>query len=202
MNRRENEQATHACGLAGEIVRTFGEVRLRVFGTSMVPSVLPGDVISVRRTGISEISSGEIVLYSRDGRLFAHRVVACTETGVGHAASETERLLVTRGDRLGYDDPPVSTSELLGRANFIQRSGGECGDSRMRTAVSLGGWRRIVARLLRYSDRATYLYVRLIKLGLAVARFTVNIHREPHAVPPELGSGEFQRSARRAECRG
>ena len=33
----ESASTTLACGLAGEIVRTFGQVRLRVFGTSMVP---------------------------------------------------------------------------------------------------------------------------------------------------------------------
>jgi len=75
MNRPENESTTLACSLAGEVVRRFGKVRLRVFGTSMLPSILPGDLISVQRAGLSGISSGEIVLYSREGRLFAHRVV-------------------------------------------------------------------------------------------------------------------------------
>src|ERR1700676_5350556 len=97
-----------ACGLAEEVVRTFGEVRLRVFGTSMVPSILPGDLISVQRAGVSEISSGEIVLYLREGRLFAHRMVALD------ANSEHARL-ITRGDRLLHNDPPVSSAELLGR---------------------------------------------------------------------------------------
>ena len=118
MNQSENVAATLACDLAEEIVRTFGELRLRVFGTSMVPSILPGDLVSILRVGISEISSGEIVLYSRAGRLFVHRVVACTN-------SPEQPLLITRGDRLDHNDPPVSSAELLGRVTSIQRPDGD-----------------------------------------------------------------------------
>jgi hypothetical protein len=102
-----SKQSLERAILLGDVVRDFGSVRLRVFGTSMVPSILPGDVISVRRADISEITSGQIVLYSRAGRLFAHRVVA----GIG---SPEEPLLVTHGDRLTHDDFPISSNELLG----------------------------------------------------------------------------------------
>src|ERR1700681_2170915 len=153
MNGIGNVSTTHACGLAGEVVRTFGEVRLRVFGTSMVPSILPGDLISVQRAGLSEISPGEIVLYSREGRLFAHRVVAC-------AGSHDDPRLITRGDRLSHNDPPVSSSELLGRVTSIL-----CADGRdlrqIQPAARLSAWEQLILRVLRTSDRATYLYLRL-----------------------------------------
>ena len=64
-----------ACGLAEEVVRAFGEVRLRVFGTSMVPSILPGDLVLIQRANLHEISAGEVVLFLQNGRLFVHRVV-------------------------------------------------------------------------------------------------------------------------------
>jgi len=153
MNRPENLSTTLSCSLASEVVRTFGKVRLRVFGTSMVPSVLPGDLISVQRAGLSGISCGEIVLYSREGRLFAHRVV-------GRAGSHEDPRLITRGDRLSHNDPPVSCSELLGRVTSIQ-----CGDGRghrqVRPAVRLNTREQMIVRVLRTSDRATYLYLRL-----------------------------------------
>ena len=152
MNRPENA-TTLACGLAGDVVRTFGEVRLRAFGTSMVPSVLPGDLISVQRAGLSEISPGEIVLYSREGRLFAHRVVA-------RAGSHDDPRLITRGDRLFHNDPPVSSSELLGRVTSVR-----CGDGRghrhVNTDARLNAWEQIIVRVLQTSDRATYIYLRL-----------------------------------------
>ena len=55
-----------ASGLAEEVVRTHGEVRLRAFGTSMVPSILPGDLVSIRSASLQEIFPGEVVLFSPD----------------------------------------------------------------------------------------------------------------------------------------
>jgi signal peptidase I len=153
MSRPQNVSTTLACGLAGEIVRTFGGVRLRVFGTSMVPSVLPGDLISVQRANLSEISPGEIVLYLRDGRLFVHRVVA-------RAGSHDDPRLITRGDRLSYNDPLVSSSELLGRVTSIQTHDGR-GHREVRPTTSMSVWQQMFVHVLRTSDRATYLYLRL-----------------------------------------
>jgi signal peptidase I len=170
MKRRENIAAMLACDLAGEVVRTFGEVRLRVFGTSMVPSILPGDLICVQRAGVSEISTGEIVLYSRDGRMFAHRVV-------NPAGGAEKALLITRGDRLRDNDPPVFSSELLGRVTSVER-----GNFQKRPAIRLNGWERLIAGLLRHSDQATYLYVQFL-------RFL-----------QQGGSNERQQSAGSREC--
>jgi len=170
MNRGKNAAAMLVCDLAGEVLSTFGQVRLRVFGTSMVPSILPGDLISVQRVGVSEISTGEIVLFSRDGRMFAHRVVN-PDGGVNDA------LLTTRGDRLCHNDAPVSSSELLGRVTSIGR-----GNFQRHPALCLSGWERLIARLLRRSDQATYLYVRIV-------RFL-----------QQGGSNECQQSAGGREC--
>lgn len=134
--------------LLEEIVRSFNGIRLRVLGTSMAPSVLPGDVVSVRRVKLDEISVGEIVLFSRGGRFFVHRVVS-TPT-----ASKTS-CLITRRDRLGHDDPPVNSWEILGRVVSIERGNRKVG-------ISKSGSNRLMARLLQSSDRATYLYVRLM----------------------------------------
>lgn len=141
MSSRENASTA----LVEEMVRSFGEVRLRVLGTSMAPAVLPGDVVSVRHARLDEISVGEIVLFSRRGRLFIHRAVST-------CASSMMPCLITRGDRLSHDDPPVNSSEFLGRIVSIARGSRK---------VGIAGPDRLMARLLRSSDRATYLYVRL-----------------------------------------
>jgi signal peptidase I len=153
MKKPENARTTLACGLAGDVVRRFGGVRLRVFGTSMVPSILPGDLISIQRADLSEISPGEIVLYSREGRLFAHRVVA-------RAGNHDDPRLITRGDRLSYTDPLVSSRELLGRVTSI-RCGDGRGHRRVRPAARVRFWEQMIARVLRISDRATSVYLRL-----------------------------------------
>jgi len=147
-----NASIEMACGLAEEVVRAFGEVRLRVFGTSMVPSILPGDLVLIQRAGLHEISPGEVVLFFQKGRLFVHRVV---ERKVLAASGRPEEsCLITRGDRLRHEDPPVTSSELLGRVVSIER------DDRI---VELPAHEpdRMIVRLLQSSDRVTYLYLRL-----------------------------------------
>jgi signal peptidase I len=133
--------------LAEEVVRSVGKVRLRVLGTSMAPSILPGDLLSIQRVNLDEISLGEIVLFSQDGRLFVHRVVSCIW------ALPTSSI-VTRGDRLSHNDPPVTASQFLGRVTSIER-----GHRRFAPVLEVRGWRRLILRVLRASDRATRAYV-------------------------------------------
>jgi hypothetical protein len=118
----------------------------------MVPSILPGDFVSIHRASLQDISPGEVVLFLQKGRLFVHRVV--DRKVVATADGREELCLITRGDRLRQDDPPVSSPELLGRVVSIER------DNRK---VELLGIRsnQVIVRLLQSSDRATYLYLRL-----------------------------------------
>jgi hypothetical protein len=146
----------NVAGLAGDVIRGFGALRVRVFGTSMVPSILPDSMISVQRAGVSEISGGEIVLYARDGRFFAHRVVARTRVN-------EQPALITRGDRLCYDDPPVTETELLGRVTGIQYGTGDAGRE-FHPKAGIGVFRRLILHVLQRSDRATYFYLRLVSL--------------------------------------
>ncbi|HZV59517.1 MAG TPA: S24/S26 family peptidase [Candidatus Eremiobacteraceae bacterium] len=141
-----------AFDLAEEVVRKFGWVRLRVTGTSMMPFMLPGDLVTVKRANINAVSSGEIVLFKRPGGFALHRVVAKT------TVSSTFALL-TRGDRLQYNDPVISSEALLGRVESIERNGRQ-----FRTAARPGFLMGIVAVVLRSSDAATYLYLQLAKL--------------------------------------
>ena len=97
-----------------EVLRSGGTARVAVIGDSMLPAVWPGDILEVRRVPVAEIVPGQLALFKRDGRLFAHRVVK--------QISEHGRiLLVTRGDRLRKTDRPVLPEELLGRVAAIER---------------------------------------------------------------------------------
>jgi signal peptidase I len=155
-DRQGNASIELASGLAEEIVRTFGELRLRVFGTSMVPSILPGDLVYIHQAGLNEISSGEVVLFLQNGRLFVHRV---TDRKMAVAAGGAEELcLITRGDRQRQNDPPVSSSELLGRVDSIERDG-------RRVEFRAEGSNGLIVQLLRSSDSLTSLYLRLAACG-------------------------------------
>lgn len=145
-----NRSTELACGLAEEVVRTYGELRLRVLGTSMAPAILPGDLLSIRRANLIDIIPGEIVLFLRKGRFFVHRVVQRkTPTEI-----DENDCLITRGDRLCHDDPPVTSQELLGRVVCVERGSRKIDLPAKDSHASIG-------RLLRSSDRVTYVYVRL-----------------------------------------
>jgi hypothetical protein len=92
------------------------------------------------------------VLFLQRERLFVHRVVG--RDGASGENGSGEARLITRGDRLRHDDPPVSSRQLLGRVVSIERGNRK---------VELQAHRSnsVCARLLRTSDRVTYVYLLL-----------------------------------------
>lgn len=113
----------------------------------MFPSVQPGDTLIVDRTPVEAVAEGDIVLFGRDSRFFAHRVVK-----KDNCAGTTEVL--TRGDAMTVSDPPVSKNELLGRVSFIVRNG-----RLFEPDKSLGLSQRFVATLLGRSEIAARVVV-------------------------------------------
>ena len=104
------------CELAAETLRSFGTLRLRVRGQSMLPSIWPGDTLVIKHSNFADIAPGDIVLYSRGNRFFAHRVLRGIEVA-------DNPQLITQGDALRKQDAPVSPVELLGRVSQIIRDG-------------------------------------------------------------------------------
>src|SRR5690349_17522257 len=102
--------------LLHEVLHSFGEVRLRVHGTSMLPAIWPGDTVTVRGIQIAQLQLGDIVLFGRDDRLYAHRLIR-------KFIRDGREFLITRGDRHRQSDPPVSAEEVLGRVESILREG-------------------------------------------------------------------------------
>ena len=129
--------------LAAEVLRSAGQLRLRLTGTSMIPAIWPGEELLIRRDGAAEAGPGDVILFEREGRLCAHRVVRRMEGAEGP-------VWITRGDRHTHDDPPVSSNELLGRVEGIPR---------------LTAGRRAAAWVLRRSWLVTRLALRLRRLG-------------------------------------
>ena len=134
--------------LAAQVLRSAGRLRLAVAGSSMLPAIRPNDILLIRRCPMEAAGVGDIVLFTRDRRLFAHRVVArspCT--------------LVTQGDAVAQPDAPVGRSELLGRVVRIVRRGQAL---RLRPRRSLRN--RLAAGLFRRSARAGRWFTRLDRL--------------------------------------
>jgi hypothetical protein len=139
------------CELAEEVLRSGGELRLRVTGSSMLPAVWPGDILSVRSQDVANALPGDIVLLKRKGRLVSHRVVQRT-------LCQDRIQWVTRGDRLGYDDAPVFSHEVLGRVTAIVRGS-------RRIVPRLTFWVRITSWILRRSEFCTRVLLRAILIG-------------------------------------
>ncbi len=134
------------CELASEVLRSSGKLRLCATGWSMLPSVWPGDTLLVERVLSENVSEGDIVLFGRDRRLFAHRIVAKGMSDGGQT--------ITQGDGMPQPDSPVSDSELLGRVSFIVRNG-RCIEPSKALRVS----ERAVAALVRRSESAARVIV-------------------------------------------
>jgi len=132
---------TLGCELAAEVPRSWGRLRLRATGASMLPAVWPGDALYVCRRSATQALPGDIILFARQGRLVAHRVVERT-------IHQGAPFWITRGDRLDHHDPQVSSHELLGRITSIQR-----GHRRIIPRLTFRG--RIASWTLRRSEFCT-----------------------------------------------
>lgn len=147
------------CELAADVLRSSGKLRLQVTGWSMLPSVLPGDTLMIERATREQVSGGDIVLFHREGRLFAHRVVANVD-----GRQQNCRQIVTQGDAMASPDPAVTASELLGKINFIVRKG-----KLIEPGRRLDFSQRAVAMLVRHSSSAARLIVGIYGMRCSMA---------------------------------
>ena len=141
-----SDQSPSHCkhNLAIEVLREKGHLRLAAFGYSMLPTLWPGDLVSIEKRTVDQIQPDEIVLFVRHGRFFIHRALRVLKT-------DSETRLLTRGDAMPYPDVPVREHELLGRVVSVKRG--------QKDAVVLHGsfMRRCAGLVLAYSDKVRSL---------------------------------------------
>jgi hypothetical protein len=126
--------------LAAEVLHRFGEVRFVAHGSSMIPSIYPGDLLIVRSESIADARCGEIVLFLLSGRFFVHRVMR-------KWPERNHIVFATRGDALTQEDPSVDGSQLLGRVTSILRHG-----KQVKLATRLNPWTKFLRWGVRTSD--------------------------------------------------
>jgi signal peptidase I len=94
-------------------------IRFRASGSSMRPAICDGDFITVDPVTPSSLAPGDVVVYRRLDRLFAHRVVRI----------ETDRsgvpVFMCRGDAASAFDAPVAAHQILGEVGRVQRLAGQ-----------------------------------------------------------------------------
>ena len=160
----EQSPETIHLALAEEVLRASGELRFVAQGSSIVPTIFPGDVLVVRREAAGRIFCNDVVLFIQGGRWFAHRVIHMAKEGA-------QPSLITRGDALPADDPPVTEHELLGRVTALRRG---------RRVVTLTGpeaaWSKFLRWAVRKSGSVTLVLLRWNSLR---KRFAGTLRRNP-----------------------
>jgi signal peptidase I len=136
------------CSLAAELLQSSGKLKLRATGASMLPTLWPGDLLTIQYSDFDQVKQGDVVLFLRQGRFFVHRVLS--KTRLGH------EFLITRGDCMPQADRPVRPGELLGRVTKIERD-----VSWFAPMLRLGLFRQIFARMLCHCNLLRLIAMRL-----------------------------------------
>lgn len=168
-HRREDVVVT----LASEVLRLHGEFRFVAWGSSMVPSIFPGDTLIVRRVTPEGACNGDVVLFAREGRFYAHRLVSKTDEGAA-------MRLIARGDSLDANDPPFAGHEMLGRVDAVIRRGTRIELHRQR-AVN----HRLVRCIVHRSESGMKCLLRLHALRGRIARNWGSARSKPGWQPLE-----------------
>lgn len=171
MNAEAQSRSALKRELAVESLRRFSEVRFVAHGSSMVPTVYPGDCLTVKSFGCQAPRARDIVLYLRADEFRVHRIVSIL--------IKNEMLFyVLCGDALTDHDPPVPASELLGRVVSVLRRGKPC-EPRLKTGAHHSALRLIVRRsklaallLLRWHNisEQRFFEARLLRASSAQAK--------------------------------
>jgi signal peptidase I len=171
--------------LAEELLRKHGQMRFIAHGASMLPTLLPGDELLVQRASLAELVPGDMVLFKQHARWFAHRVRLVEKNG-------KRPCLITRGDALGADDPPVFPEDLLGRiADFVRN------DQQRRIARRQPFLARLVSAAIRHVPYVASLYLggmRLVhRLEFPYPGRAVQIDTEP--IPSSRANRKIREAA-------
>ncbi len=102
--------------LACELLKLGHQVRIPTIGTSMYPHIRFGEVIHVEPVEISGLVVGDIVVYTSDRRMVAHRVIRRGEDAEGS-------FVLAKGDSFHVFDCPVREEQVIGRVVAIERNG-------------------------------------------------------------------------------
>jgi signal peptidase I len=100
--------------LVAEAMQRSGRIAMRVYGTSMIGAIWPGDEVEFERCTPAQVETGDVLLSCRDGRIVVHRVVQIARVG-------DQLRFLTRGDNQRACDLPLSEEQVLGRALWLTR---------------------------------------------------------------------------------
>lgn len=131
--------------LSRELLAEGLTVRITATGTSMYPSIRPGDIIEIipigGTTGLLE--PGEVVALKRADDFVVHRFI-------GNFERDGRRWVFTRGDSVMRADEPVPEEAVAGRVATVIRGNGKARMLKPLTNVFYR-WNRVMVYLLSVS---------------------------------------------------
>ena len=98
--------------LAVQVLTDSGALQLRVTGSSMLPTIWPGDFLTIRSASVHQAQIGDVVFCRKRGQFVVHRVVRKLASG-----------LITRGDSMPSDDSGTPGHNVLGLVTEVRRNG-------------------------------------------------------------------------------
>ncbi len=102
--------------VATDVLWSGYRMRFRAGGSSMWPTIRPGEAITVEPATATEVKSKDIVLYRTGRGVIGHRVVRI-------ANQDGEFVLLARGDADQGASEPVAAKQLLGKVVAVERYG-------------------------------------------------------------------------------
>ena len=90
-----------------------GQHLIPITGCSMLPFIQDGDCLLVAH-GPTGVRRGDVVVFRRNGKLIAHRVLRICGDDAG-------TTFITKGDRVSHLDPAVTADEMVGRVLAVKR---------------------------------------------------------------------------------
>lgn len=96
--------------LAQAVLRAGNTIQIRAFGTSMLPTIWPGDVLAIESASLNGFACGDLVLIETQNGIRVHRLI-----------EKSDSCCVTRGDAMPQDDPEIKPDQVLGRVLEIYR---------------------------------------------------------------------------------
>lgn len=107
------EFPAHMKGLLGELMESSGRIEQTVVnGNSMAPALKSGDWVRIKKT--KDIRVGDVILFSRSGGRFLHRVVRMVRKRKGI-------YYITKGDNSPHIDIPVYSEDVIGKIIMSER---------------------------------------------------------------------------------
>jgi len=125
------------------VLESGRSIRLTALGSSMLPSIWPGDVLLIESARSQQFEPGDVVVIRESSGLLIHRLIC------------KNGCWITRGDAMPQDDPPVRPGDVLGKVTKI------CRGTRAKSAKPLNFACRFIAFALCHSQLLRNLTLRL-----------------------------------------